>query len=416
MAPTRRVVLMGSAMICGCVVFFGDQLRSQSHTYLQTFDGSPSTPQPWRPSDWDVTANAADAYRQDDGNSIEPMEAEHGSACAPAPDVHHITTLDDAVFLCRDHVMTAMNYGYGAVYLTPNQLVDFSGGPAVVRFDMSTQRRSDRDWIDLWITPYDEHLQIPLEEWLPVYAGEPRRALHVRMDNGGGGTVFRVSVVREFESEGVPGSEWRSVETFVTPSAIVRTPFELRLSRTHVRFGLPGANVWWVDAAIPDLGWSQGVVQFGHHSYDQKKGACLSGGCGPNTWHWDNVSIAPAIPFTILRGAPKILREDRATRLDFPAPSPANAHLRFIAVGNALEVSYDGGATWQPALLKVQERVKEEHYRTFWTPVPAGVRSVQVRGRSFWGGGWEVRDASIWSRSTGPVPAPPGNLRILGGS
>jgi hypothetical protein len=401
-------------LAAGCAVLLGLPADSQSPAaYVQTFDGSPAAPQPWRPADWDVTANVADAYRQTDGNSLQTMHAEHGGACAPAPETHGITSLDDAVFLCRDHLMTAMNYGYGAIYLTPNRMLDFSNG-GVVRFDLSTMRRSDRDWIDVWVTPYEESLQIPLEDWLPVYAGEPRRAVHVRMDNGAGGTIFRVAVVRDFASENVAAAEWRSVETFVAPSATVRTPFELRLSRTHVQFGLPGSNVWWVNTAIPDLGWSQGVVQFGHHSYDQAKGSCLSGGCGPNTWHWDNVSIAPAVPFAIIRGVQKIVRQDRGTRIDFPAPAPQGAELRFIGVGTALEISA-GGAAWRAAGLKPQERVRDEHYRSYSTPLPAGTRSVELRGRPFWGGGWEVRDASIWARAgagASPPTAPTG-LRIV---
>jgi hypothetical protein len=406
--------MVGILAVVTYLALLGPHGHSQSTTYLQTFDGSPAAPAPWRPSEWDVTANAADAYRHTEGNSIDAMHAEHGGSCAPAPETHQVATLDDAVFLCRDHLMTAMNYGYGAIYLTPNRMIDFATGEGVVQFDMSTLRRSDRDWIDLWITPYEDSLQLPLEDWLPVYAGEPRRAVHVRMDNGAGGTIFRVAIVRNFASEGTASAEWRSLETFVTPSATTRTPFELRVSRTHVRFGLPAHNVWWVDATIPDLGWSQGVVQFGHHSYDQKKGSCLSGGCGPNTWHWDNVRIAPAVPFTIVRGAPKILRQ-AATRIDFPAPSPQDSHLRFIAVGNDIEMSVDGGSLWQLARLKPQERVRDEHYRTYWTPIPAGIRSVQLRGRAFWGGGWEVRDASIWSPRTSDQtsPKPPTGVRIV---
>ena len=39
--------------------------------------------------------------------------------------------------------MTSINAsGYGVIYLTPDQMVDFSAGEAVVRFDMSTFRTS----------------------------------------------------------------------------------------------------------------------------------------------------------------------------------------------------------------------------------------------------------------------------------
>jgi hypothetical protein len=58
--------------------------------------------------------------------------------------------------------------GYGVIYLTPNQLVDFSVGEATVAFDVSTLRLSHRDWIDLWITPYADILQPPPKTGYPT--------------------------------------------------------------------------------------------------------------------------------------------------------------------------------------------------------------------------------------------------------
>ena len=51
---------------------------------------------------------------------------------------------------------------YGVTYLTAPALVDFRGGTAIVQWDMSTQRTSLRDWVDVWITPYGQQLQL---EW-----------------------------------------------------------------------------------------------------------------------------------------------------------------------------------------------------------------------------------------------------------
>jgi hypothetical protein len=419
MSQTPRVALVWAALSVACVILLGVTANSQSPSYLYTFDGSPPGPQPFRPPDWEVVANVENSYQKASGNEFDSMHADHGSACGAPPETHNISSLDDAVFLCRDHVMTAINgdTAYAAVYLTPNQMVDFSSTEGVVKFDVSTLRRSDRDWIDVWITPYEDSLMLPLEDSLPPYAGEPRRAIHLRMDNGGGGSIYRIYDIRNFSAiERTTGSG--SIESRTTPSATVRTPFELRITRTHLKFGAPTLNLWWIDANIPDLGWTQGVVQFGQHSYDPYKGLCLQGGCGPGSWHWDNVSIAPALPFTILRGSPKILRPDRATRIDLPGPAPQNAHLRFIGVANSLDVSYNGGSTWQAAQLQAQERVMGEHYRTFWTPIPAGTTAVQVRGTGYAGYPWEIRDASVWSKQTtaSPAPAAPSNLRISSGS
>src|SRR5205823_15123866 len=128
--------------------------------------------------------------------------------------------------------------------------------------------------------------------------------------------------------------------------------FELRISRTHIKFALPNYNYWWVDANIADLGWTSGVIQLEHHSYVPAKD-CLTtsaNGC-PNTWHWDNVSISSARPFTLIRANQRYADATSGT-VTFPQPAPANAFLRYAAVGSALQVSFDNGATWQAAKLQ----------------------------------------------------------------
>ena len=110
-------------------------------SYASAFRGQPAAPAAWRPADWDVTVHSRD---RETWAALEPMHAHHGSDCGAPPTTHAISGYDEAVFMCRDHVMTALNAsGYGMVYLTPNQLLDFSrdaGGTARLRFDVSTQR------------------------------------------------------------------------------------------------------------------------------------------------------------------------------------------------------------------------------------------------------------------------------------
>lgn len=364
-------------------------------TFLETFDGEPSNPQPWQPANWDVTVHSRDIWVL--GNDeLDPMAAAHGSDCAPPPATHTISTFEDAVFICRNHVMTAINAGgYGVIYLTPNHMVDFSQQEAVIRFDVSTARTSGRDWIDLWITPYEDNLQLPLNEWLPDLSGEPRRAINVAMSLTRDQTEFKANIVRDFSASSVASTNVPVYEQFLVPSPTRRDTFELRISRTHMKFGMPDYNVWWVDTTIPALDWDQGVVQLGHHSYNPAK-AC--DGCGPNTWHWDNVNITPSVPFTILRADRRYVAEGIDTDVTFPKPAPANAHLRFAGIGNDLAVSFDAGQIWQPAQLQAQEKIVDEHFRSYWMPIPAGVSSVQFRGASWWGGDWHVRDISIWAQ------------------
>jgi hypothetical protein len=362
-------------------------------TFRETFDGTPARPQPWQPATWDVTVHSR---ARSSWYELPAIHAGHGNDCSAPPNNHLISAYEDAVFICRDHVMTAIDgAGYGTIVLTPNQLVDFSDGEAVVRFDVSTLRTSSRDWIELWLTPYDENLQLPTGHTVDLN-GPPRNAVRIAMtrnDSGG----FNTSVYRNFESQKIEeGGNADAYEEFLTPSATRRDTFELRISRTHIAFGMPAYDKWWVDSKIPALGWSQAVVQLGHYSYTPGKGCDT---CGPNTWHWDNVEIQPAVPFTLVRAHERYAdRESPQVRLARAAP--ANGRLRFAGIGTSLEVSFDGGATWQAAQPQQQVDFGVSTFGTYWTPIPAGSTQVWFRGEGWWGGDWHVRDISVWSRNS----------------
>jgi hypothetical protein len=378
-------------------------------SFLQTFPGQPGAPTPWRPSEWDVTVQSRDPSTW---HTMDRVNAQHSASCAAPPATHPVTAYADTVFLCNDHLMTALNAnGYGVIYLTPNQLADFSAGEVVIRFDVSTLRTSQRDWIDLWVSPYADHLQLPLDSWLPDLNGPPRNALQIRMDNwnpasGPSQTVFKATVVRNFVEQGVSGNGTTGYETFLTPSATRRDTFELRLSRTRIKFGMPAYNFWWVDTSIPDLGWDKGVIQLGHHSYNPTKSCENNGTCGPNTWHWDNVQISNAAPFTILRADRRYVDRDTAPQVSFPSGAPANARLRFAGTGRNLAVSFDGGASWRPAEKQAVGLPKPDHFQSYWMPIPAGVSAVRFRGDPDTSGHtWMARDISIWALSGAPPPS-----------
>jgi hypothetical protein len=378
--------------------------------FLEAFDGRPAGPEPWRPADWDVSVHSLDPGSW---ARLPAMDAQHGPDCAAPPATHHLDgDYGQAVFRCNDHVMTAINgAGYGAVYLTPPALLDFSQGEAVLRFDLSTLRTSGRDWVDVWLSPYEEHLHLPLENDLPDLAGPPRRALHVRMDNGYGGSIFVTSVFRDFVQRNTRDWFGPGYETVLTPSASRRDTFELRLSRTHVKFGMPQYGLWWADDDIADLGWDTAVVQLGHHSYNPTKDCGGSGSCGPNTWHWDNVSLSPAVPLTLLRGDRRTVDASNAAQpVRFPAPAPAGARLRFAGIGVNIEVSFDGGASWAPAQRQPSGKdAGDEVFKSYWTPVPAGAAQVLVRGQTRITIPWAVRDLTIFSPA-GAAPLPTASL------
>jgi hypothetical protein len=170
---------------------------------------------------------------------------------------------------------------------------------------------------------------------------------------------------------------------------------------------MPAYNLWWNDTDMPDLGWSRGVVQFGHHAYNPTKGCDdTHGGDDPNglcvnTWHWDNVSISPAVPFNIIRGTPHAAQP----QITFPTPAPRNAFLRFAGVGQNLKVSFNGGA-WVPATLQAQNLKGLGAFASYWMPIPAGTTSVRFTGEVYQNVPWGAQDASIWS-ATPATPPPP---------
>lgn len=372
--------------------------------------GAPASPQAWNVPAWDVAVHIRNNYQY---GGIDAMNAGHGPTCGPPPGTHPISTDVEAVFVCNNHVMTAINAGgYGAIYLTPDHEIDFSAGTTTLVFTSSTDRTSLRDWQDLWITPFDESLELPLPDWLPDLQGPPRDSVHIQMGEFNNDTNFSGEVFRNFRSQGLNSSWWVTEHQFMQTSAKTRSRFELDISRTHIRFGMPDFNRWWIDTSIPDLGWSRGVVQLGHHSYTPDKAAgCgppvgATNGCQPNTWHWGGLSMSSAVPFTMIKANQRRIWAGTTTRATFPRPAPANAVLRFDAVGT-LQVSYDGGQSWQSPQLSPENKHVVGAFENYLTPIPAGTSSVLFRGQPSWAGPWFARDLSIWADAppaAGPVP------------
>ena len=367
--------------------------------FIETFDGDPSVATPWNGKSMDFTIHNRD---DDQLYSMTPMQAQHGSDCSnPDYNTHTVTSYNDVVFQCKNHMMTATyglsQYGgYSMIYMTPAYIVDTTGD-FYISFDVSTfNSNPSRDWLDVWLTPYDQNLQLTLDYWLPDVQGEALNTVHFRMMQESHWIIEKFENGKSKELR----TSYIQRDAHVAPSKRVRTTHMIIVQGDRMRFGIPSADLWWYDGPVPDFirEWNGAVVQIGHHSYTPDKD-CNGPDCGPNTYHWDNIIVGPGQHMTMIHADKRLVTSSTNSTFVFDEPAPAGSHLRFSGVGDDLEVSYDGGQTWVAAQLQVsRKKQKQGHFKSYWMPVPAGTQSVMFRGQNWWGGEWAARDATIWSR------------------
>ncbi len=372
--------------------------NEEPYSWTETFDGDPTSPQVWNSPDWDIQYHTRNATYW---AAPEAMPQQHGSDCSAPPMTHPASSWPGTVYQCRDHLMTAINAtDYGLIYLTPNRMADWSAGPAVVQWEMSTEAASQRDWVDLLITPYDQNQAHPLEVSLPDLQGKPRDYLHVDLANNEHAPIPRLGQNGAESTLGEQTWTVASVRSGIRPGtneAATRQTFRLTLSSTSATFERLASEsapaiVFW-DKTFPPLNFTSGVVQFGHHSYTPWK----DGNGGPQTYHWDNVTINPSIPFTMIKSDIRYVTTDSQI-VSFDSPAPRNSHLRFSALGN-VAVSFDGGP-FEMAKRQWEQGDKAEHASSYWHPVPEGIRSVrfQFSQRDWWNGpNFIAKDITVWS-------------------
>ena len=371
--------------------------------FLETFDANPASPTPLRSSETlTISTNSRVGATRD---SLPSMQADHGTDCAGPPAKHTVTNYADAQFQCRFHMMTAISSGpdrldnYAVSMFSPNAILDFSAGEAVIQFDVSTLRRSKRDWFEIWITPYADLQRIPVQD-RPSMQGPPKNGVVVALKSFTDTGSFDVEVHRNFTETQIDGPvEWIGYEDFLTPSAKVRSKFEIRITTDHIVVGMPDEPFYWISEDIPGgLPFDKGVVQFGHNSYDVFD--CEGCGVGPNTWHWDNIYLAPAEPITALPANRRHIDNSSASFVTFGKPAPRGAHLQFTGVGFDLEVSFDNGATWKPAVTQHNREIHHWRYKNYSMAIPKGTTRVDFRGNNPYDGHWQIQDISILSRAT----------------
>jgi hypothetical protein len=375
-----------------------------SGAFLESFTGQPTTPQPFRSPLWHVLQFTTTAGGPVQLNPSPVLAQHHGETCAGPPNTHLVTTYERQVFLCRDHMMTAVSEeGNGGIVLTPARMLDFSAGEQVLSFDLNTASQSGRDWWIVWVTPWEDVLQAPVfpDDGVAAMNGTPRNAILIDAEADNPCAVLIVNYVRTR----LPCSTFPALKDRFPVSFSVRDKIEIRISRTRVRVSMPVRGITFVDAALPQpLAWSQGVVQLGHYSYNPTKdNDPRVPNPGPNTWHWDEVFLSNAVPFSLIAADRRDLTNaDGPVTVTFAAPAPAGAVLRMLARGARPEVSLDNGATWRVPPL-AQYSFFDEPNEQYVMPVPQGLQSIRVRrgaGISWWPGnaGWFVRGFSLWAR------------------
>jgi len=382
-------------------------------SFTFNWDGSPSVPQSWVPAaanDWDLLQ--INNGSTDDNVQDGTFAAGHGPDCSAPPAMHMVTTLSETAYICKDHMMTAA--ADNDVFITPNQLVDFSQGTAMVTWQVSTFRHSQRDWWELWLMPFNENYATPTDN-APAFNGNPPNALHIAMNQRAGcsigqdgwnhvGTMFEFAVYRGDQAIQKGGGGDCMEDAAGGPSAKTRSTFELGVSQQHIRFLMRGAagTANFIDENVA-LPFNRAVVTWGHRSYSPSKACGGDGTCGPNTFHWSNVSISPAVPFTILRPNNVFsVHEGTPATVTLPEPAPANAFLRFAAYGS-IQVAYDGGNFASPHMQDTAWR--QEGASNYFSPIPAGTKTISFQGGTRGNVRWWVGDISVWA-TTAPVSLP----------
>lgn len=378
--------------------------------------GMPATPTQWQPSAWDVQVHVRD--RQSQG--MDPMNADHGPDCAAPPAKHPISSWTQAVFVCHNHVMTAINNGgYGEVVLTPDHMADWSSGPVTVAFSLSTMRTNARDWFTISLSPFAEHLSLPFDFFGVDLEGMPLHYVSLRadMDTVGANAYTHWKLLREQTGLGDETDTGALVDddfpfethTGIPMSASARTPFEFTFDSTHYLFRVApsapigGGKVIFQGTFAHPLTFTQGVLQFAHHSYDAEKCDVFGVTCGPNTWHISDIGISSAVPYTLLRPIDHQVVNNATSPVTFSAPAPAGAYLKFAGMYNT-QISLDGGRTWQGVqrapIDVAYANATPGHAVNVMTPIPAGTTQVMVRSPF-------ARDFSIVSQgASGPAPSP----------
>jgi hypothetical protein len=335
--------------------------------------------------------------------------------------------------------------------MTPPAVADFSAGPARISWDQSTLRTSSRDWVYVTLTPFGEHHEMP---YLNTDQHIPPHNIRVLL---GGANTFVLSEQINGRDVAIPQQDsfrtWNDVfaaqTSPLTESPTRRDKFEITLDAQTISFCMPNyqgfngdptfcwaRNVRLPEALSPSVWGNQATVQITHVTYNAEKSCedeALRNGydansvldqynivhnawgdahCPPNTWHWDNVSVSPAVPYTVIQSQPQDLyvTTPSATTVTFAQPAPAGAYLSFVSWGATpqLAVSFNGGATWTPPTFQQSTALAHpEVGENVFMPIPPGQQAIMVRGANGYWGSFEAQACKVVVSPRSSQLAPP---------
>lgn len=363
----------------------------------------------WQPPNWDTQVH--ERNMENTGDYMDSHNADHGADCSSPPATHVVNKWNQSLFICHNHLMTAMaDEGYGEEAITPDRMADWSGGAVTIGWSVSTLHQADRDWYAIDVTPFTDQLSLPFDEGGVDLQGMPHHYIEVRLDNCNGDDMFRI--VREDAGGDSFGHEQDVSDCLqasgITPSAVTRTPFELVVSTTGWIFRIGAGSAQAPGKVLSSGNWNipltftRGVVQFVHHSYNAAK----DGGI-PSTWHWSDFSISNAVQYTLLRPTDHQVITGNGQFSTFAQAAPAGSYLKFAGIGT-IQVSYDNGAHYHTPLKPwmAADLFHDEHFTNYLDPVPAGTTKALFKVAGGWFGNGMARDFSIVSETLAGNPPP----------
>ena len=281
---------------------------SDGYALFETFDGMPDQPsQDLLPGNFDFAVT----HRTHPGDSVGPFDTflgDHGNDCGGPPNPtaafpsHEITTShdsngtnpDEAFYICRDHMMTALGdvAGYSVNAYWPRQEFDFSQGGKLT-LDVNIDEKGPRLWWEVMIVPADKLRIGAAEETWPIDETYPAERIVFE---------FRENKRRMHTATGT-GSEGRTADVFTEASTFAeRHPdhpanTDRRPRLTHeFRFDPDSNMIWWdieqadgsfdsmVYTLSEDMPLTKGLVVVTQHAYTPEKADNFDN----YTFHWDN--------------------------------------------------------------------------------------------------------------------------------